>query len=276
MRRFAGIAFGLCTHGLFAVTVWYLFWFLKEPAAFLGARSNLWVDALLALQFTVPHSVLLLPGVRSRLTRVISPAFYGCVYCVVTCVCLLAMFANWQTSPTIIWQATGAARTAITIAFFGSWIALFYSLHLTGLGYQTGWTPFWHWLCGRPQPRRGFEPRGAYLWLRHPVYLSFLGLIWFTPVMTADHAVLTGLWTGYIFLGSWLKDERLHFYIGRSYRLYQAEVPGYPGMPLGPLARRPLAVSDVSVNRHSASRTSTVAETPPGRESVPHRQKLAA
>ena len=44
-----------------------------------------------------------------------------------------------------------------------------------------------------------FEPRGAYLWMRHPVYLSFLGLIWFTPYMTIDRAVLTALWTVYIF-----------------------------------------------------------------------------
>ena len=29
MRRFLGISFGLATHGLFAVTVWYLYWFLK-------------------------------------------------------------------------------------------------------------------------------------------------------------------------------------------------------------------------------------------------------
>jgi len=249
MRRYAGIAFGLGAHGLFAVTVWYLYWFLKGPTAPLPGRGGLWVDALLALQFTVPHSVLLLPGVRNRLTRAISPAFYGCFYCFVTCVSLLFMFSNWQTSPIVIWQATGSARTAISLAFVGSWAALFYSLHLTGLGYQTGWTPWWHWLRGSPQPRRGFEPRGAYLWLRHPVYLSFLGLIWFTPVMTADHAVLTGVWSTYIFLGSWLKDERLHFYLGRRYRLYQAAVPGYPGMPLGPLARRSLTEPHLLANR---------------------------
>ena len=258
MRRCAGIAFGLGTHGLFAVTVWYLFWFLKGTAAAAPAGGSLWVDALLALQFAVPHSVLLLPSVRSRLTRVIPAAFYGCVYCVITCVSLLFMFANWRASPIVIWRATGYGATVVTLSFFCSWAALFYSLHLTGLGYQTGWTPWWHWLRGRPQPRRGFEPRGAYLWLRHPVYLSFLGLIWFTPVMTADRAVLTGIWSAYIFLGSWLKDERLHFYLGGSYRLYQAAVPGYPGMPLGPLARRPLAEPQLLVNRPGPEREKDV------------------
>ncbi len=204
-------------------------------------HGSLWIDGVLALQFAVPHSVLLLPGVRRRLTRVIPAPFYGCFYCVVTCASLWLMFIAWQPQPSIIWHTTGLGGTLVTAAFLASWGALFYSLHLTGLGYQTGWTPWWHWLRGRQLPPRGFEPRGAYLWLRHPVYLSFLGLIWFTPTMTADHAVLTGVWTTYIFIGSWLKDARLLFYIGDSYRAYQAGVPGYPGMLLGPLARRPLA-----------------------------------
>jgi protein-S-isoprenylcysteine O-methyltransferase Ste14 len=249
MRRFLGIAFGLATHGLFAVTVWYLYWFLKGPGSPSAADSHLVLDALLATQFTMPHSILLLPAVRDRLTRIIPASFYGCFYCVVTCLSLLVMFANWEPSATVVWQLSGIGRTAVTVAFLASWGALLYSLSLTGLGYQTGWTPWWHWLHGVPLPARRFEPRGAYLWLRHPVYLSFLGLIWFTPVMTADHAVLTGIWTTYIFVGSCLKDRRLVFYLGRSYREYQAAVAGYPGMMLGPLARKTLSDLETAQNR---------------------------
>jgi hypothetical protein len=249
MRRAAGILFGVATHGLFAVTVWYLYWFLKGPPPNAHTSGRLWIDALLAVQFAIPHSVLLLPAVRKRLTRQIPAPFYGCFFCVVTCASLLLMFAAWQPHATIIWKTAGTSATLIAAGFVGSWAALFYSLYLTGLGYQTGWTPWWHWLRRRPLPQRRFEPRGAYLWLRHPVYLSFLGLIWFTPTMTADHALLTGIWTTYIFVGSWLKDRRLFFYLGDSYRNYQAAVPGYPGMLLGPLARRPLAKPDLSLNR---------------------------
>lgn len=67
--------------------------------------------------------------------------------------------------------------------------------------------------------------------LRHPVYLSFLGLIWFTPRMTLDHALLTATWTAYIFTGSWLKDRRLTYYLGRSYQDYAAKVPAYVSIP---------------------------------------------
>jgi protein-S-isoprenylcysteine O-methyltransferase Ste14 len=226
------------------VTVWQLYWFLAGATTQASTAGNLWIDALLAAQFVIPHSVLLLPAVRSRLTRVIHPAFYGCFYCVVTCLGLLAMFAAWQPTQHILWQTSGASRAIVVGLFWASWGALFYSLHLTGLGYQTGLTPWLYWLRRKPQPQRRFEPRGAYLWLRHPVYLSFLGLIWFAPVMTTDHAVLTGIWSGYIFLGSCLKDQRLLYYLGSTYRNYQAAVPGYPGMLLGPLARRPLPTAN--------------------------------
>jgi hypothetical protein len=33
------------------------------------------------------------------------------------------------------------------------------------------------------------------------------------------------------------KDRRMEHYLGTTYRRYQAEVPGFPGMPFGPLTR---------------------------------------
>ena len=61
--------------------------------------------------------------------------------------------------------------------------------------------------------------------------------MWFTPTTTLDHALLTAIWSVYIFLGSWLKDRRLAYYLGDAYRVYATRVPGYPGMIVGPLAR---------------------------------------
>jgi hypothetical protein len=234
--RAAGIFFGVATHLLFAVTVWFLFAFLSSTPGVPGDHA-LWIDACLALQFAVTHSLWLWPPVRQRLGRWISRSFYGCFFCVMTCLSLSLTFWHWRTTSVIIWQTTGGLAWAIWCGFIGSWIGMFYSLALTGLGYQTGFTEWLHWVQRRPLPRRTFTPRGAYFLLRHPVYLSFLGLLWFTPIMTLDHALLTGIWTVYIFIGSWLKDRRLAFYLGQSYREYAELVPGYPAMLFGPLAR---------------------------------------
>lgn len=246
------IVFGWLTHALFGVTVVFLYRFLRgvdappKDAADFGAPL---LDAALALQFAVAHSLLLLPSVRARLTRVVPSPAYGVFFCCCTCLSLLTAIAAWQPWGGAVWQLDGLPRVAMLAAFFASWVALFYSLGLNGFGYQTGWTTWRPWSQGKPQPRREFRPRGAYLLFRHPVYLSFLGLIWFTPCMTYDRAVLTAFWTVYIFYGSYLKDRRLLHYLGDRYRQYQAEVPGYPGMPIGPLARVPWEPQSEVVSR---------------------------
>ena len=230
-ERWAGIAFGLSTHALFGVTVWHLFQFLGG-----GHRSaragSLWIDAGLALQFALPHSVILHPRGRQFFGRRIPKPLYGCFFCLTTCLSLLLLMACWRGDALSLWNLTGWAKVLIQSTYLASWIAMLYSMSLTGLGFQTGWTPWWHWVRNRPLPKRDFVPRGAYHWIRHPIYLSFLGLLWLTPAMTADRAVLTLIWTTYIFVGSHLKDERLAFYLGESYRDYQSRVPGYPFFPL--------------------------------------------
>ena len=240
MRKLIGFAFGIATHLLFAVTVWKLYGFLKGPDGPTSVSGNLWFDGALAILFAIPHSLLLYPAIRSRLTRLIPQAFYGCFYCVATCCTLLPLFEFWQRDRHVIWSAEPTVRFGIQAAFFASWGGALYSLSLTGLGYQTGWTPWWRWLRNHRAVPRPFQPHGAYLYLRHPVYLSFLGLIWFTPLMTLDRLLLAGIWSLYIATGSCLKDARLVFYLGDTYRAYQARVPGYIGVPIGPFARVPM------------------------------------
>ena len=237
MQRFAGVTFGVATQILFLFTVWHLFSFLKEDYLY-HETGYLWINVLLALQFAVGHSLLLYPRIRSSITRWLPSAFYGCLFCLQTCLGILITTWLWRSSPVEIWKLEGTGYWIVSGGFYASWLTLLYSLNLTGLGYQTGLTQWWYWLRRKPLPQRVFQPRSLYCCMRHPVYLSFMGLLWLTPVMTFDRALLTGIWTGYIFLGSYLKDERLSFYIGNPYREYQTKVPGYPFVFLGPLGKR--------------------------------------
>jgi protein-S-isoprenylcysteine O-methyltransferase Ste14 len=67
-------------------------------------------------------------------------------------------------------------------------------------------------------PARPFVPQSVYRFLRHPVYLSFLGLVWLVPVVTLDRAVLIGILAVSIYVGSVVKERRLLFYVGDEYR----------------------------------------------------------
>ncbi|BBO33426.1 methyltransferase family protein [Lacipirellula parvula] len=241
-RRAAGLIVGVTAQAMFAVTVVWLYQFLSDTAGAPVTQSAfptmLLGDVGLALLFAAPHSLLRFPKVQSMICRTIGREFFGVFYCIVTCVSLWIVFYGWQGSERVVWELHGWPRSVVVVAFNLSWLALGYSLLLTGLGYQTGFTEWSHWARRLPLPRRRFEPAGAYRRLRHPVYLSFAGLIWFTPQMTLDHALLTAVWTVYLAIGSYLKDERLAHYMGEEYRQYQQKVPGYPLVPFGPLSKR--------------------------------------
>lgn len=241
--RFFWTIFGIGAQGLLLLTVWYLFPFLEgtTPASAPGGEEGIAVtvglDALLAAQFGLVHSLLLLPGIRDRLERWIPRPLYGSFFTAMTCSCLLALILAWRPSGVVLLRLEGTAGLPVRVAFWLTWVGVVYSMYLNGLGYQNGWTPFWAWRRRRRLPPRRFEPRGVYRLLRHPVYLGMLGLAWLTPVLTLDRAVLGVVWAFYIFLGSYLKDRRMEFYLGETYRQYAARVPGYPLVGIGPLGR---------------------------------------
>lgn len=237
LGRTAGMAFGIFTQLLFLWTVGKLFWFLRDGSSATVNPFGIWVDLSLAIGFAIPHSLLLAPAVQQRLKRNIPSGLLGCLHCSVTCWSLLVLMQFWAPIQPSVWQFTGPSRAMILAGFYGSWIALLYSISLTGFGYQTGLTQWWYWLTREPAPRREFVVRGAYRWLRHPVYMSFLGLVWFTPTMSMDHVILTAVWTTYIYVGSYFKDQRLLRFIGAEYRAYATRVSGLPIIGFGPLKK---------------------------------------
>jgi hypothetical protein len=247
MKRGFWIFFGLFTHAVFIVTVVRVFSFLGGRVWPGGGLFANWsheanwflVDSLLALQFGLIHSALLWPATRDRLERWVAGPHYGCFFCLATCTSLLLVTESWRRSASAFWRLNGAAGMSVSALYLLSWVALVYTLTLNGLGFQTGWSPWWAWVRNRALPARRFDPKGAYRLLRHPVYLSFLGTVWFNPTMTLDRLWLALVWTSYVYIGSCLKDRRLEFYLGDTYRQYQARVPGYPFIPAGPLAKVP-------------------------------------
>ena len=234
LGRLAGIAFGIGTQLLFLWTVVYLFLFLRYGGW--SEYPGAWIlDTSLAVCFAVPHSILLAPPTSRWLRQWIPSGLLGCLHCATSCLSLLAMFHYWGRIPMEVWHATGWTEQILLACFYGSWIGLLYSLYWTGFGYQTGLTQWWYWFRDQQPPKRAFVTRGAFRYMRHPVYMSFLGLIWFTPVMTLDHAILTAVWTLYIYAGSYFKDRRLLKFIGEPYYEYGKRIAGLPIIGFGSL-----------------------------------------
>jgi protein-S-isoprenylcysteine O-methyltransferase Ste14 len=82
--------------------------------------------------------------------------------------------------------------------------------------------------------------RGAYRWVRHPLYFFSLVMIWSFPDLTADRILFNVSWTAWIVVGTYLEERDLAREFGDAYRDYQRRVPMW--VPRG----APVSKEDVS------------------------------
>ncbi|MFM2092431.1 MAG: hypothetical protein RLZZ127_2920 [Planctomycetota bacterium] len=233
-----GLSAQVAFHLLVPALIWFMHFGASVPATSTwGPAADLAFDALLILGFVVPHSILLMPPVRSWINRHAPPALWGSLFTWATTIALAAMILLWRPVAGPVWELHGTAYGVMLAAAAASWLALAYSMWLGGFGWQTGWTAFHAWWRGQPIPRRDLCDRGAYAVFRHPIYASFVAISWTAPTMDTGHLLLSGMMTAYCLMGSVAKDRRLLRFIGEPYRAYMARVPGWPAMPRGMFGR---------------------------------------
>lgn len=80
-------------------------------------------------------------------------------------------------------------------------------------------------LRGVPPRPPAFVAEGAYRFVRHPLDLFMLVLIWSTPRLSTDQLLFDVLWTLWIVVGTKLEERDLVADFGETYRRYQIAVP---------------------------------------------------
>ena len=77
--------------------------------------------------------------------------------------------------------------------------------------------------------------RGPYRWVRHPLYLFALVMIWTAPDLSADRLLFNVLFSLWIVVGTMLEERDLVAAFGQPYREYQRRVPMlFPSRRPGP------------------------------------------
>jgi protein-S-isoprenylcysteine O-methyltransferase Ste14 len=69
------------------------------------------------------------------------------------------------------------------------------------------------------------QVRGFYCWVRHPLYLLSIIILWLSPAMTVNTLTFYILITLYFAIGSLHEERRLLAEFGDAYRDYQRQVP---------------------------------------------------
>lgn len=191
----------------------------------LGTWSALAWDLGLSLVFFVQHSGMIRIGFRKRLERMVDPVWHGAIYAVSSGLVLIVLVILWQPTSAVVARLAEPWRWLAWMAMAGVIVAL--GLTVRGLrGFDAfGVAPLRRRLREREERPVVIAAAGAYAWVRHPLYLLVLILIWLHPDLTADRLLLNLTWTVWVVIGTILEERDLVSSFGDEYRRYQQMVP---------------------------------------------------
>jgi protein-S-isoprenylcysteine O-methyltransferase Ste14 len=156
---------------------------------------------------------------------VLPEAWHGVLYTLASSLALLAAVLLWQESAHSLGSAQGAFRVGLRAVFLLCFPGFLWGLRVLRSVDLFGHDP----LLGGEEKAGDSQPRlvirGPYRWVRHPMYLLTLVMIWTQPDLTADRLLFNLLWSGWLLVGSVLEERDLVAAFGEPYREYQRKVP---------------------------------------------------
>ena len=187
-------------------------------------QTLLW-DAILSILFFVQHSVMIRTRFRNWLAPIVPRHYQSAIYTVASGIALTAVVLLWQTSQTVVYQAEGPFRWLVRTVSILAVVGFAWGVRALGKFDAFGIGPIRSYLRNRQLRAPAVVIRGPYLWVRHPLYLFMLVLIWSFPDVSLDRLLFNVLWTLWVVLGTYLEEKDLVAEFGEQYRQYQKTVP---------------------------------------------------
>lgn len=182
-------------------------------------------DAALSALFFLQHSGMVRLRVRLRMATAIAPIYQPAIYASASGLALLAVDLLWQPSAIRIVTLTGPWRHVAHGFSVAALILFVWGIRSLRSFDPLGVVPLARHLRSKPSPPCPFTVSGAYRFVRHPLYLAVLVLLWSCPDVTADRLLLNGLWTAWMVVATLLEEADLVAELGDAYRCYRRAVP---------------------------------------------------
>lgn len=182
------------------------------------------LDGFLAALFALQHSVMVRRWFQDHVAAAVPGYLRPAAYAVASGVTLLFMVVLWQPAlPRLLvvegvfyWLLRGLLLAAGAIFLWG--VHSLRSLDALGL------EPILAQLQERIPNSQPLAIRGPYRWVRHPLYLSALLVLWSEPDLSGDRLMLNLLWTVWVIVATRLEERDLVVTFGDAYRDYRREV----------------------------------------------------
>jgi hypothetical protein len=230
MSRFKAniLIYATLTIGLGSMILFSLFLFIGSFTVIdlgLDRSQALVADALLSLLFFLQHSIMVRKGVRMGLANLIPDDYYSAFYAFSSGITLLFTMLLWQKIPGPIVTAGGVYYWMLRALFFLCFVGFYWGSKSLGPFDPFGVKKIKRLIQNRETRIMPLTIRGAYRWVRHPLYFFFLIMVWSCPELTADRLLFNIIWSLWIVAATMLEERDLVYDFGDQYRTYQMQVP---------------------------------------------------
>lgn len=184
------------------------------------------INISLILLFALQHSIMAREPFKRRLYRFIPQAAERSTYVLFSGIFLLLICIYWQGVDGYLWKIEDEAVQTLLISlyifgFIFSTVSSFFIDHFELFGLKQVYLN----LIGRPAPQDVFMEKYLYKYIRHPIQLGTLIVLWATPQMSYSHLMLSVTFTIYVFVGLHYEERDLLRTFGEKYRAYQKRIP---------------------------------------------------
>lgn len=191
----------------------------------LSVHASLAVDGVLCLAFFMQHSGMVRRSFQRRFDSFAPGHYRGAIYAIASGIMLLILLLLWQRTEPAVVSIQGPLRGCFYAALVASLVGFVWSSRSLGAFDALGIQPVLAQAKGTQAHEMPLTVRGAYRWVRHPIYTASLLLIWSQPDLTYDRILFNVTWSGWIIIGSLLEERDLVANFGVSYVEYQRKVP---------------------------------------------------
>lgn len=224
-RIFAWAGAALFAASLLFFLYTYLITFAETPVSPAAPLAAVVWDVLLFTVFAVHHSVFARDRLRRRITRLVGAELERSFYVWIASLLFMAVCAGWLAISGELWALDGgAAWTARGLQAIGIWLTLQSAViigpfELAGVRQVAADKP------AEAHDSTDFKTTGPYGWVRHPIYLGWLLIVFASPTMTMTRMVFAVTSSVYLLIAIPFEERSLMATTGDAYREYIRRVP---------------------------------------------------
>jgi protein-S-isoprenylcysteine O-methyltransferase Ste14 len=239
MSKIIIFIYGVLSYALFFATFLYSIGFIgdffvpitMDSGAKLPLAQALAIDFALLGLFAVQHSGMARPAFKRWLTKYVPEPAERSTYVLLSSLCLIVLYWFWKPLGGSVWAVDSQLGATVLYTLFGlGWLTVLIATFLINHFDLFGLRQVWLNLRGKPYTQLPFRVPGPYRLVRHPLYVGWLMVIWFTPSMTAAHLFFALVVTAYILVAIQFEERDLVKLLP-GYADYKKRVPML--LPLG-------------------------------------------